>query len=297
MNSGNPTTYTVYFQIAGISVEVTSDLPVTPSTFGKKFESFRVETPGADLVKIHHHFSPPDVTKYQLNDEVYRKAPWVIFKEDGKWIYGEVLPGKDRLNRMAVFSEDHASCDMYHDSITKRNYVAGNLASLTLFPTDQIIFSKILPERQGCYIHSAGLIIDGKGYVFVGHSDAGKSTLTNLLRKDAEILCDDRNIIRKQGQKFLVHGTWSHGDIEDVSSACAEIQGIMFIHQADTNRIVPVESRQEAMKRILPCLIKPFVTADWWYHVLDLVEDIVKQVPCYDLYFDKSGKIVDWLIG
>jgi len=35
------------------------------------------------------------------------------------------------------------------------------------------------------------------------------------------------------------------------------------------------------------------LTADWWEDVLAVVGDIVRSVPFYDLYFDKSGRIVD----
>lgn len=283
----------IYFEIAGISIEVVSDLPILPTTFGKRFESFRINRPGNDRVTLHHHFSLPDRLPFKLSKEVYRKRPWAIFKEEGKWIYGEIVSrkGNDSYNRWAVFNNDYSRSDFYHDETTQSHYLEGGLTSLTLLPTDQILFSQILPARKGCYLHSAGAIIDGKGYIFAGHSGAGKSTITQMLHHNAEILCDDRTIIRKWNDDYFVHGTWSHGDVPDVSSASARLEGILFLHQADENRIVPVPNRAEALKRVLSCLIKPFVTASWWDDVLNLVEDMVKQVACFDLYFDKSGKI------
>jgi len=82
-------------------------------------------------------------------------------------------------------------------------YQKGGLSSLTRFATDQILIARLLADRQGCYLHSAGAIINGAGMLFVGHSDAGKSTITRLLMDaggagdiQVEILCDDRNIVR-----------------------------------------------------------------------------------------------------
>ncbi len=70
-------------------------------------------------------------------------------------------------------------------------------------------------------------MINGKGLLFIGHSSAGKTTTIRLLRKatknqefaaSLEILCDDRNIIRRWENGWRVHGTWSHGDIAKVSA-------------------------------------------------------------------------------
>ena len=33
----------------------------------------------------------------------------------------------------------------------------GGLASLTMFPTDQIMLSRVLADREGCFLHSRGL--------------------------------------------------------------------------------------------------------------------------------------------
>ena len=79
---------------------------------------------------------------------------------------------------------------------------AAGWSSLSLFPTDQILVARWLADRQGCYLHSAGAILDGKGLLFVGHSDAGKTTTVRMLQDQAEILCDDRNIVRRSGDRF-----------------------------------------------------------------------------------------------
>jgi hypothetical protein len=71
------------------------------------------------------------------------------------------------------------------------------LQSVTSFPTDQVLVARLLADREGCILHSAGMLIDGHGFAFAGHSDAGKSTIVTQLRPYGEILCDDRNILRR----------------------------------------------------------------------------------------------------
>jgi hypothetical protein len=64
---------------------------------------------------------------------------------------------------------------------------------------------------QGFWAHAAGFVMDSKGLLFVGHSDAGKSTMMKMLRSQGEMLCDDRIIVRRWQDGFRIHGTWSHG--------------------------------------------------------------------------------------
>jgi len=136
-------------------------------------------------------------------------------------------------------------------------------------------------------------MIEGKGLLFVGNSSAGKSTIANLLRSKGEILCDDRIIVRRHSDGFRIYGTWSHGDVPDVSPHSAPLRAILFLEQSDENRLVSIDDRNEFLRRLLACLIRPFETAEWWEKELALVEKIVREVPSYVLRFDKSGRIAE----
>ncbi|CAK0742372.1 hypothetical protein CCP3SC1_1300009 [Gammaproteobacteria bacterium] len=163
-----------------------------------------------------------------------------------------------------------------------------------------------MADRQAVLIHSGAVILNGQGLLFVGHSEAGKSTTMNLLKDaaiDAEILCDDRNVIRgypvvnngdenKKVVEWRLHGTWSHGDVADVSPNDAPLRAILFLQQAPSNEIVPLTDRKEIWKRLLATLIRPMVTADWWNKEIDVLSGIVAEVPCYIMNFDRSGTII-----
>jgi hypothetical protein len=116
-----------------------------------------------------------------------------------------------------------------------------------------------------------------------------------MIMPHAEILCDDRNIVRHYEDGWKVFGTWSHGDVPDVSSRSAPLHGVLFIEKSDENRVVRIDDRREAVRRLAGCVIRPFVTADWWEKTLDLVERMALEVPCYRMQFDRSGAIVDEL--
>jgi hypothetical protein len=119
--------------------------------------------------------------------------------------------------------------------------------------------------------------------------------MVTLLQDKAEILCDDRMIIRRYPDGFKIYGTWSHGDIPQVSAHSAPLKAITFLEKARENRLILLNDKKEIMKRILPCLVRPLTTTDWWMKMLLLAENISDEVSCYVLRFDKSGKAVDLL--
>lgn len=296
--------YSCYFKIAGITFLVQSDLPIDENTFNKKFLSFQTDGPGEDTVTIFHHFFIPRFNGSDYGREVYRNIPWAIYSLDayeGQYIYQLISTNRDDLSlyQIAIFTADHNHSCIYNDDNREKSWREGNLHSLTMFPSDQILISRLLADRNGCYLHSAGAIVNEAGLLFVGHSEAGKSTTTNFLidagaRGDfeVEILCDDRNIVRRYNNDWLVYGTWSHGDVPLVSSSSAPLKAICFIEQSHENIITSLTDRKEIIRRLLPCVIRPFVTADWWEKTLELIELMVQQVPCYVMRFDKSGSIV-----
>jgi hypothetical protein len=313
-----------YYQIAGISIKTVSDLPITDTTFHPKFRLFEVDRPDQDTIIIRHHFSLPPLSSLDKAEEAYRKPPWAIYRKGPSWIYvlmsgnklKEVIKrlrchlypsfckqtngekGKwshpvqeGNIHQLAVINR--RTFKMYHK--TEEPFRRGNLHSLTLFPTDQILLARVLAEREGCYIHASGVVLDGKGLLFVGHSNAGKSTMAMMMKDSAKVLCDDRMIVRRWPDGFKIHGTWSHGDIPDVSADSAPLKAVLFLRQDRENRLIPMDHTQDIIKILLACLIKPLVTADWWEKMLVLMNTMAHEVPCYTFHFTKDGGVVELL--
>ena len=76
-----------YFQLAGVTLEVSADLPLLPGTFEPKLNLFEVDGPGPQRAGIHHHFSLPDLDPRSLGREVYRQAPWLVYRDGERWTY------------------------------------------------------------------------------------------------------------------------------------------------------------------------------------------------------------------
>jgi len=286
---------TRYFQIAGITIRVTADLPITSATFDEQFLPFQVMQPGEEIVTVHHHFGLP--TPMQVPDEhvVYRETPWTIAHTNDGWVYEGRYAGKagERPFMHAMWTEDHSRGHLYHADNVR--FLRGGLRALTLMPTDQVLLGQLLANRQGCLVHAAGMSLWGKGVLFIGHSDAGKSTTVTMLREHGEILCDDRIAVRQMADGYHISGTWCHGTVADISPATAPLRALYFIEQAQTNAAIPLTNRRELLARLLPCLIRPLATADWWTKTLTCVEGMLRDVPAYRLLLDRSGSIAEVL--
>ncbi len=283
-----------YYSVGGITLEVRSDLPVTDRTFAPALRLFEVARPGRDRVRVRLHFSLPLPKDVSRGTEVYRKPPWSIVKTRKDWVYQGISKiGLKQSHLIAWFNASHTQGDIYVPSDAV--FRAGGLGALTLFPTDQILLARLLAARGGALLHSAGVVMRRKGLLFLGHSSAGKSTMCGMLAPHAEVLCDDRNIVRAEGRRFRLYGTWSHGTFPRVSAAHAPLNALFFLRQSRRNRATRIPDRAQVLKRLLPLVVKPLATADWWERTLDALQSLAARIPAYELEFDESGKIVKTL--
>lgn len=286
---------TRFFKLGGFIIRVDSDLPIAASTFKEKFEFFR--SPPADNpdVILQHHFEYPRADLTIGLEKIHERMPWAIYRGEDRWVYIGITHGRDKENPylMATFNDDHSRGTIYHQNPDV--FLAGGLNTLSGMASDQLLFAQFLAHHRGCYLHSSGVVMGGRGMLFVGRSGAGKSTMAMLIGEQAELLCDDRNILRRQEDGFWIYGTWSHGELPIVSASCASHPEIFFLEQAAESSIVRLTDTHAIVPQLLASLVRPVETADWWERMLALVEDVACEVPCYCLSFNLSGGIVPML--
>lgn len=281
-----------YFKIAEITIQVSADLPFQSETFSPAIKKFEAQGAGTDNIFIHLSSSVPNRSQLNLGKIVHSKPPLEIYRQRDSWVYLGVSPEVDpnRIYHVSIFNTNHTMGTIYNNVLTPG--VKG-LNSLTTFPSDQILLARVLADRQACILHAAGLILNENGILFVGHSDAGKSTIMKMFYGKGEILGDDRIIVRRWSKGCRVYGTWSHGELQEVSPNSAPLRAIFYLEQAVFNEIIPINNKQEKLGKFLSHVIKPFVTSDWWDKTLDLAGIVVDEVPVYCLRFDKSGKVIE----
>ncbi|MDO8806178.1 MAG: hypothetical protein Q7R35_17315 [Elusimicrobiota bacterium] len=130
-------------------------------------------------------------------------------------------------------------------------------------------FISFLLIRSGGFMqHSAGLVKNGKAYLFLGKSGAGKSTLAKLaaqglaphfgrLRKKcgAEVISDEINLVRFEKGRFRVYGSPFWGEMRaDGRQGSWPLGGIYLLNKAKLNKVRAC-TKGEALKLLLRCLV------------------------------------------
>lgn len=284
------------FRIGDVDVHLRSSLDLAPFRFKPQLLEFAVAASGPDSVCFSHVFEMPPMETMDFGTVVYRQAPWILSTRGGVWLYRCVAAGDDAPFCLAVFASDYTHAWVYHKPETASWLLESEWPSIALLPTDQIWLCQLMADRQGVLLHASAVILDGVAFVFAGKSGAGKSTTVELLRRSsnfrqAQILCDDRIIVRRDADHWQVYGTWSHGSVSDVSAASAPLGGILLLEKAAENRLISLQDQSGILHALLSVLIRPLATDEWWQKSLGVLALLVRETRVYTMRFDLSGDI------
>ncbi len=118
------------------------------------------------------------------------------------------------------------------------------------------LISFLLLRSGGFMLHSAGIVKDGKAYLFLGKSGAGKSTLSKLAAAaGTEVISDEINMLRFEKGKFRAYGSPFWGEMRaDGRPGSWPLGGIHLLGKARKNNVSAC-SGAEALKLLLRCLL------------------------------------------
>ena len=153
----------------------------------------------------------------------------------------------------------------------------------------RVVYAHAIVARGGFLLHSAGLVRDGKAYLFFGPSGSGKTTVTTLT-PEALILSDDLTMVVRAGQSDYracsvpFRGLYAPRPDSDTTWPMG---GFFRLVQDTTDRLVPVE-RSKAIGELIGSL--PFVTerAEMAGDVIDVIAAATAAVPVFRLHFRKD---------
>jgi len=164
------------------------------------------------------------------------------------------------------------------------------------YPFDQILLMSGLACEGGVVLHGAGLARARNGWAFVGRSGAGKTTLARILDRNGggRLLSDDRLIVRKARKGFRMYGTPWPGEGRYAVNSGTALRALFFLVKSRRNRIVALR-RGEAVQRLLPAVSVPWYDTDLASAVLATCEQLVTDLPAYDLHFTPDRRAADLL--
>lgn len=155
------------------------------------------------------------------------------------------------------------------------------------YPLDEVFMVHLLSRGLGIELHGSGVVTaDGRGFLFVGQSGAGKTTLSRLWLQEpgVTVLSDERVIVRRADDGVWMYGTPWHGDGHIATPGRVKLSRVFFLRHGARNELTPV-ARTEAAARLFACGFTPFHDADGLAFSLGLLGDVAAAVPCDELAF------------
>jgi hypothetical protein len=140
-------------------------------------------------------------------------------------------------------------------------------------------------------LHACGIVDDqGQGRVFVGHSGAGKTTLSTRWRGPGTILSDDRIIVRLEEGGAFMYGTPWHGEARLSAQGRAPLVGVFLLEKAARLEVRPV-GEATAVARLYACSFVPQYDPRAVAGALQFLGALARQVPCRVLEFHRTTEV------
>jgi hypothetical protein len=164
------------------------------------------------------------------------------------------------------------------------------------YPLDELLMVNLLARGRGVEVHGCGVAdSDGKGFLFLGQSGAGKSTIGRFWSQaGAAVLSDDRIILRMLDGRLWMYGTPWHGEAELASARRTPVNRIFFLGRGEKNEVIPL-SEADAVGRLMACSFVPFHSRAGLDFTLAFLQQVTRAVPCMGLRFVPDARAVDFV--
>jgi len=166
-----------------------------------------------------------------------------------------------------------------------------------------IYFAQVLGEKGGCFVHATALAKNEEGYLLMGDSGAGKSTIARLCLECC-VFSDDGPIFFRQNGEYRVYPSPFqqidpiNGLDKKIIRMNARVKGLYFLNK-DSRVFLKNISKKMAFSMILKRHIHFFsyLSARAKSVLFDLFFDVCNNIPIYNLHFGKDQDVWKVIYG
>ena len=149
----------------------------------------------------------------------------------------------------------------------------------------RIVHSLELVQEGAFLLHSAGVIRNGRAFLFSGLSGSGKTTMTRLAPANTVLLSDEISYVRPAGDTYIAWGTPFSGELgRPGENVRAPIAGLYLLKHGAANQLQPVPSGQ-ALGLLLRNIVFFAQDADLVRALFEAAWRFISAVPAYHLVF------------
>jgi hypothetical protein len=219
---------------------------------------------------------------------------WQLYSDNGSYIFRFTSSAFGASPyKIASFNQDFTKGEV---SINRSYYDLDQYVNPIECPLDEVLLASYLTQRgKGIEIHASGVVDTlGKGYLFVGQSGAGKTTMAGLWEDEPgiRVLGYDRIILRKMDDIVWMYRTPWQSEPMSVSPARVQLKAIYILEKGRKNRVIS-HAPTKSITRLFACSFPPFYHHEALDFTLRFLEEVVKDVPTYELRFKPEKSVVE----
>lgn len=220
---------------------------------------------------------------------------WQLYRQQANHLFRFTSPAFGTLPyKQACFSPDFTTGEVVlHGDYFDR----GQGVDALEYPLDELLMLNLLAQGRGVEVHACGIEdSDGRGYLFAGQSGAGKTTTARLWETagGAQVLSDDRIILRCLEGRIWMYGTPWHGEAELACSRRTPLAQVFFLGRGAENELV-ARRPGESVARLLACSFVPFYSPGGLDFSLGFFQQLTRTVPCGELRFVPDERAVQFV--
>jgi hypothetical protein len=222
---------------------------------------------------------------------------WQLYRDDDRLVFRLTSPTFGPLPyKTATFAPDFSTgfVDLH------RPYFPASTPLYPLeYPLDELLLTNWLSLGRGVELHACAVVDrDGRGYLFAGHSGAGKTTMARQWCDEpgVSVLSDDRVVLRKIGAEIWMYGTPWHGDEPLASPARARLTRGFFLRHGSRNEVSDVRGAN-LVAQLLSRSFPPFHSVSGLETTIALLAEVGHIAPFCDFGVVPSSDVRAFVRG
>jgi len=224
-------------------------------------------------------------------------ALWQLYSENGSYLFRFTSSALgSHPYKVASFNRDFTKGEISLNC----SYFDSDQPTYPLeYPLDELLLTNILALGKGVEVHACGVVdTQGRGHLFVGQSETGKTTMARLWENGGGItvLSDDRIILRKADKKIWMYGTPWHGEARLASPLRVPLTKIYLLQKGLKNELIPLKN-SDGVGRLFSCSFVPLYNPEAIDFTLSFFNEVIGTTPCFEIRFLPDKKVVEFIKG